>query len=51
MVRCNAGELSVPGRSTGLDNRRATALAVGASGGCSDIFSLVCLFSLLSSSL
>ena len=40
------GKLSVPGCPTNLDNRRARAyaLAEGASGVCSDIFSLVYLF-------
>ena len=45
------GNLPVPGRSTYLDNSRARgyiALAVGAGGGCLDIFSLVFLFSILS---
>ena len=34
------GKLSVPGRPTSLDDSRATAiaLAVGAGGGCLDIF-------------
>ena len=37
------GKLPVPGRLTNLDNSgaRPTALAVGAGGGCLDIFSLV----------
>ena len=41
------GKLPVPGHPTDLDNRRAgpTALAVGAGGGCLDIFSLVYHFS------
>ena len=43
-------KLSVPGRPTNLDysRARAVALAVGAGGGCLDIFSLVYLFSFLS---
>ena len=43
------GKLPVPGRPTYLDYSRArpTALAVGAGGGCLDIFSLVYQFSLL----
>ena len=43
------GKLSVPGRPTSLDDSRARAiaLAVGAGGGCSDIFSLIYLFSFL----
>ena len=48
------GKLPVPGRPTNLDNssaRASIALAVGAGGGCLDIFSLVCLFSFLSPSL
>ena len=47
------GKLSVPGRPTNLDYSRAepTALAVGAGGGCLDIFSLVYHFSFLSPSL
>ena len=58
------GKLSVPGRPTYLDYSRAraycaysrcgqgpTVLTVGAGGGCLDIFSLVCHFSLLSPSL
>ena len=47
------GKLSVPGRPTSLDDSRARpiALAVGAGGGCLDIFSLICLFSFLSPSL
>ena len=46
-------KLPVPGRPTTLDNStaRATALAVGAGGGCMDIFSLVYHFSFLSLSL
>ena len=46
------GKLSVPGRPTTLDDSRARAyfvLAVGAGGGCLDIFSLVYLFSFSSS--
>ena len=44
------GKLPVPGRPTYLDLGRArpTVLAVGAGGGCLDIFSLVYHFSLLS---
>ena len=40
------GKLSVPGHPTNFDNGRAwaIALAVGADGGCLDIFSLVYLF-------
>ena len=47
------GKLSVPGRPTSLDDSRARliALAVGAGGGCLDIFSLIYLFSFLSPSL
>ena len=47
------GKLPVPGSPTNLDHIRArpTALAVGAGGGCLDIFSLVYHFSFLSSSL
>ena len=47
------GKLLVPGRPTNFDYSRKgpTALAVGSGGGCSDIFSLVCNFSLLSPSL
>ena len=47
------GKLPVPVRPTNLDyNRtRPTALAVGADGGCWDIFSLVYYFSFLSPSL
>ena len=46
-------KLPVPGRPTYLDSSRArpTALAVGAGGGCLDIFSLVYHFSFLSPSL
>ena len=47
------GKLSVPGRPTNLDNNRARAyivLAVGAGGGCLDIFSLVYFLSFLSPS-
>ena len=43
------GKLPVPGRPTNLDD--SIALAVGASEGCSDIFSLVYHFSTLSPSL
>ena len=44
------GKLPVPGRPTYLDysRARANALAVGAGGGCLDIFSLVCHFCFLS---
>ena len=47
------GKLPVPGRPTNLDYSRArpVALAVGAGGGCLDIFSLICPFSPLSPSL
>ena len=47
------GKFSVPGRPTNLENSRARdiALAVGALGGCLNIFSLVYLFSFLSPSL
>ena len=47
------GKLSVPGRSTTLDNSstRAYALAVGAVGGCLDIFLSSIFFSFLSPSL
>ena len=49
------GTLSVPGRPTNLDKSRARAncasLAVSAGGGCLDNFSLIYLFSFLSSSL
>ena len=45
------GKLSVPRRPTNLDNSRArAALAVGAGGGCLDIFKFVYLFSFLSPS-
>ena len=46
------GKLSAPERLTRLDNRktRAFALAVGAGGGCLDIF-LLSIISLLSPSL
>ena len=45
--------LPVPGRPTNLDYSwpRPTALTVGASGGCLDIFSLIDHFSLLSPAL
>ena len=43
------GKLPVPGRPANLDNNRARAYC--ASGGCLDIFSLICHFSLLSPSL
>ena len=41
------GKLPVPGRPANLDysNARASALAVGAGGGCLDIFSLIYHFS------
>ena len=47
------GKLPVPGRPAYLDCSRAvgqgpTTLAVGAGGGCLDIFTLLCLFSSLS---
>ena len=44
------GKLPVPGRPSNLaDSRaRASALAVGAGGGCLDIFTLIYLFSPLS---
>ena len=47
------GKLPVPGSPTNLNDSRArpTALAVGAGGGCLDIFSLVYHFSFLSPSL
>ena len=47
------GKLPVPGRPTYLSRvgQGPTALAVGAGGGCSDIFSLVYHFSFLSPSL
>ena len=48
------GKLQVPGRPTNLDDSRARAriaLAVGAGGGCFDIFTLLCPFSPLSPSL
>ena len=47
------GKLPVPGRPTTLDYSRARpiALAVGAGGGCLDIFSLIYHFSFLSPSL
>ena len=47
------GKLPVPGRPTYLDvvGKGPTALAVGAGGGCLDIFSLVYHFSFLSPSL
>ena len=50
------GKFSVPGRPTNLENSWAVgqwtiALAVGAVGGCLNIFSLVYLFSFLSPSL
>ena len=47
------GQLPVPGRPTLwiTVGQGPTALAVGAGGGCLDIFSLVCRFSFLSPSL
>ena len=47
------GKLPVPGRPTILITigQGATALAVGAGGGCLDIFTLICPFSSLSPSL
>ena len=44
------GELPVPGRPTlwMKEGQGPTALAEGAGGGCLDIFTLVCLFSLFS---
>ena len=50
------GKLPAPGCPTNLDCSGATrqgptALAVGAGGGCLDIFSLICHFSFLSPSL
>ena len=47
------GKLPVPGRPTILITvgQGASALAVGAGGGCSDIFTLICPFSYLSPSL
>ena len=47
------GKLPVPGRPTNLDYSRARpiALAVGAGGGCLDIFSLIYHFSFLFPSL
>ena len=47
------GKLPVLGRPTNMDNSRTrpVALAVGADGGCLDIFSLVYLFSFPSPSL
>ena len=46
-------KLSVPLRPTNwiIVGQGPVALAVGAGGGCLDIFSLVCLFSFLSPSL
>ena len=44
------GKLSVPGRPTSFDDSRAR-LAIGAGGGCFDIFSLIYFFSFLSSCL
>ena len=47
------GKLPVPGRPTIwiIVGQGPTALAVGAGGGCSDIFSLVCQFSFFTPSL
>ena len=47
------GKLPVPGRPTNLDyiEQGPIALAVGAGGGCLDIFSLIYHFSFLSPSL
>ena len=47
------GKLPVLGRPTNLDSvgQGPVALAVGAGGGCLDIFSLICPFSPLSPSL
>ena len=47
------GKLPVPGRPMNLDHsgQGPTALAVGAGGGCLDIFSLIYQFSFLSPSL
>ena len=47
------GKLPVPGHPANLDysRTRASALAVGAGGGCLDIFSLICHFSSFSFSL
>ena len=47
------GKLPVPGRPTiwMLEGQGRIALAVGAGGGCLDIFTLLCLFSPLSPSL
>ena len=47
------GKLPVPGRPANLDEvgQGPSALAVGAGGGCLDIFSLVYHFSFLSPSL
>ena len=44
------GKLPVPGRPTSLDRvgQGPTALAVGAGGGCLDIFTLIYPFSFLS---
>ena len=43
------GKPPVPGRPSNLDYSRASALAVGAGEGCSDIFSLIYFFSSLPS--
>ena len=47
------GKLPVPGRPTIwiIVGQGPTALAVGAGGGCLDIFTLICLFSFFSPSL
>ena len=47
------GKLPVPGRPTiwMIEGQGPIALAVGAGGGCLDIFTLFCLFSPLSPSL
>ena len=45
------GKLPVPGRPTNTVGQGPTALAVGAGGGCLDIFTLLYLFSPLSPSL
>ena len=45
------GKLSVPGRPTNLDRQGPIVLAVGASGGCFDIFSLIFHFSIPSPAL
>ena len=52
-MRCVLGKHPVPGRPTFLITvgQGPTALEVGAGGGCLDIFTLICPFSLLSPSL